>query len=854
LSARPIELAGDRPPRRPWRGRAVGADRWVPAAATAAVVAGVIAVTLWQLHLNLLLSDTSTTGGDTGAHYMMPAFFSHLFPHLTGWDPGWYDGYPIYTFYFVLPDFLAFLASHVIGYNVAFKLATVLGSVLLPVAAWACGRLFGFRQPMPAVLAAVTLPYLFDYTWTIDGGNLFSTLAGEYAYSLSLALAVLFLGLFARGIRTGANRGWTALTLAACIVAHILPAVFAVGGAVLLILFELVPAPLELHDDPRPISFGRGRWTSGTDWRRRRGRIWWGVTTLALGGAVSGWWLVPFVLDQPYSTSMGYTNVTTYNHVLLNHDDWWVWVLAFVAIPVALLLRSRFGILFSILAGLSACGVAFDPLASLYNVRLLPLWFACIYLLAAWLFGVTVAGVARWYRRNRLAGWVIAVRNARGGAVPPRPESPRWAPGAVVGPVLALAGAMVVVVPPFIPWLHTPARGVTRLAKIGVHPGANTVSGWAAWNYSGYTGADKVGAGEYKAVNTLMTRVGHRYGCGRAMWEYNANQDRFGTPEALMLLQYWTHTCIDSMEGLLFESSTTTPFHFLNQAELSVGPSEAVVGLPYGPLDVPLGIEHLQLLGVRYFMAFSPQVVSAANADPTLRLVASTGPWKENYTGQELSTTWDVYLVRHSAVVTPLTHEPAVLTGVGPTQDSWLGKAGPDGQPPIDGPSVEWYDHPTRWQVALTAAGPAAWPRVTAAGSSHPPSVRVPGTVVSAIAQTDDSVSFHVSRVGVPVLVKISYFPNWRASGADGPWRAAPNLMVVVPTSHDVTLTYGTTPADDLGDACTLAAVVVLFALVVAARRRARRRPAHLGSGPPEGGGAGRHPGVEPVDAQFTDR
>ena len=36
---------------------------------------------------------------------------------------------------------------HVIPYNIAFKLVTILGSVLLPVAAWACGRLFGLRAP-----------------------------------------------------------------------------------------------------------------------------------------------------------------------------------------------------------------------------------------------------------------------------------------------------------------------------------------------------------------------------------------------------------------------------------------------------------------------------------------------------------------------------------------------------------------------------------------------------------------------------------------------------------------------------------------------------------------------------------
>ena len=58
------------------------------------------------------------------------------------------------------------------------------------------------------------------------------------------------------------------------------------------------------------------------------------------------------------------------------------------------------------------------------------------------------------------------------------------------------------------------------------------------------------------------------------------------------------------------------------------------------------------------------------------------------------------------------------------------------------------------------------------------------------------------------MLVKVSYFPNWHASGADGPWRVTPNLMVVVPTSHDVSLTYGASGADDLGLLATLIGLV----------------------------------------------
>jgi hypothetical protein len=371
----------------------------------------------------------------------------------------------------------------------------------------------------------------------------------------------------------------------------------------------------------------------------------------------------------------------------------------------------------------------------------------------------------------------------------------------VIGPLIALAGACLAVVPPMV----LPA---TTLSHVGVTVGADQTSAWAEWNYSGYQG--KPDYPEYHAVVQMMAKVGVDQGCGRAMWEYDPSLNRFGTTMALMLLPYWTNGCVDSMEGLLFESSTTTPFHFINQNELSVNPSDAVVGLPYGGLDVPLGIEHLQQLGVRYFLASSTTVEQAAAADPALTQVASTGPWSTNYNGVALDTTWKVYEVSDSSLVQPMVDRPVVWTDVKPSQSSWLA------------PAVSWYDDPGRWIVVPSAGGPASWERIAATDTS-PTAVPDPHTVVTDVAQTDSSVSFHVSRIGTPVEVKVSYFPNWKSTGAEGPWRVAPNLMVVVPTSHDVTLTYGTSPPNQIGDTISLVALAVAVGLVIAGRRARRR-------------------------------
>jgi hypothetical protein len=834
-----VEVREPPPPPRSARRRA--AWWWVPGAITVVTIAAVILVTLSQLHPSLLFTNTTTTGGDTGAHIAMPKYMETMLAHghITGWDPGWYDGFPLYTFYFTLPDFFIAVGGWVIPYDIAFKLGTIAGSVLLPIMAWACGRFFRLRAPIPTLLAAATLPFLFDYTYTIYGGNLFSTLAGEYAFSFGVALAVLFLGLFAAAVREGRHRAWAAAALAACILSHIVSGAYALLGAVVLTVIELMPARWGIGDtrlrfwenDPDAVGV---RWTQ---------TLWRAGSTVGIGVLISAFWLVPFELDRAYATSMGYVNLTTYLNQLFPEADTWVLVLAGIGVLLAVALRSRFGLTMTALGAAFALGEVFDPQGSLYNVRLLPMWFLSVYLLAGWAFAVGCVLAARAWRHAMQVRWEryeaslrepswVAVAppdrgdgadavagadptptvSSSGGPPPPsfpryeprRPRKPHWGPGAVSGAIVGLVLVLLIVVPPF----------VLSSSWGPIHLGPNEVTNWSNYNYQGYEGQSSYS--EYRSVIQTMETVSQRYGCGRAMWEYSDSENRFGTPEALMLLPYWTSGCIDSMEGLLFESSATTPYHFINQAELSEGPSEPEVGLPYGPVDVTLGVQHLQLLGVKYFMAETPEVEQQANADPSLQLVAKTGPWTYTYNGLLTHTTWEIYLIKNSSLVTPLSADPAVLSGVNPAPKGWLSQ------------SLAWYDNPSRWKVELAQGGPSSWPRTTV-GDTRPPDRPVATTKVTDISQTDTSISFHVSKVGSPVLVKISYFPNWHASGADGPWRVTPNLMVVVPTSHTVTLTYGRSAGDYLGDFLTIVGVLALAALVLVpwwfVRRGRRARP-----------------------------
>jgi hypothetical protein len=125
------------------------------------------------------------------------------------------------------------------------------------------------------------------------------------------------------------------------------------------------------------------------------------------------------------------------------------------------------------------------------------------------------------------------------------------------------------------------------------------------------------------------------------------------------------------------------------------------------------------------------------------------------------------------------------------------------------------------------------------------------------------------------VLVRVSYFPNWNVDGAEGPYRIAPNFMVVVPTENEVRLSYGRSGSDLFYYALTLVGIGLLVffrrrgdAVFDAAGEAAgaaavpnrdftsqRRGPTHDGGGVPTPAGTSSPPPVPyaGADDEFDD-
>lgn len=717
-------------------------------------VAGATAFVLAELHPSLLFSKSMDVGGDNAAHVAAVHYFVYdLLPRgqLSGWDPQWFDGFPAYVFYFPLPALLVALLTAVVPYAVAFKLVTVSGLVAMPLAAWAFGRLAGFARPVPALMGVAMLPFLFNTSYEIDGGNIASTLAGEFSFTLALVFGLLFLGTLARSLETGRGLWLPALLYAATVLCHVVPAMF---FAVVALFLVAGPGP-----------------------GRRLVRV---AAAGAIGTLLVAFYLVPFASGLPYTSSMGYSRVEGFAPNLLPTDYRLLVLFAAGGTILALWRHDRRALVLAAAAAAAAVAFQLLPSGQIYNGRWLPFWFLFVALLAAWALGELFRAAADWLE---LGSW-------------------HGATSTVVGTLGALA--LVAAGLGDLPGYHTPAAS------------RSYVPGWISWNYTGYQG--KPGWPLYERIVAMLDRVTAAHGCGRLQYEYTPEiQDAFGSTMALMSLPLWTHGCVQTTSGLYFESSTTTPFHFLDQSEFSLQPSEPVSGLDYPAFDIAAGVRHLQLMGVRYFLASSPTAEAQAAADPALVRVGST-PGEPDVVdgapnGGPTGTVWAVYLVRNAPLVSPLTRLP---TREPSSTHQWLETG------------LRWYEDPTDWPAELTRSGPESWPKASP-GTLVSPSARppLPAVTVSHVRAGDESVSFEVSRTGVPVLVKVPYFPNWHATGARGPYEAMPNLMVVVPTSRRVTLTYGTSSADVLGDAATLLGTVALAGLVAFAG------PGTTRSGPP---------------------
>ena len=376
-----------------------------------------------------------------------------------------------------------------------------------------------------------TLPFLFNTSYTIEGGNLTSTLAGEFSFSLALTSGLLFLGVFAYALRTGRLRWLAAAPVRGDAAVPRRPGPRLCG--------HRGPArarPLEQEHVASPRT-------------RRSGRR-------PAGGVLAR----PFAADLAYSSSMGYTRVTGVWSNIFPHG--YIWMIV-----------SR------------GCGHPdrdHPPRPDAYRAQ----------------------RRGRWHPLPDSSGY-RPVSSTTAGGCPSTSCSRRSWPPTGSGSCSAWEGR----------WLQLDAVAGAgrdrarqhrcrdrRLCRGGHrHPGLSAQHKLRSKCPVGSPGTTPVSRASRAGPSTRAScacSTGRAGPTGAAACSTSTSPrptNPFGSTEATMALPYWTDGCMDTIDGVLFESSTTTPFHFLDQAEYSL-PGESsnpVSFLTYPTFNLADGIRHL---------------------------------------------------------------------------------------------------------------------------------------------------------------------------------------------------------------------------------------------------------------------
>lgn len=665
-----------------------------------AVLLLIAAYIVWAMGPRNLVSPTTTTGGDTGSHVYGAWYLTQvLLPQgrVTGWCPGNYAGFPLFQFYFPLPFLLTSALSTVMSFNVAFKVASVLCILLVPVASYAALRTLRVRFPGPALGAIFSMPFLFGEGHSMWGGNILSCLAGEIGYEYGFALSILFLAGMRSGLRRGRRVVLNAAILALTGLSHGVGLVVAVTGCLFFLL--------------RPRDF----WC----------RLLYVLRVMGLAVGLMAFWLLPFMAGSAWTTgSNDIWSVDTIQQILPTVA--WPYAAAGVIAAVAMFLWTGrrwlrlCGHVFVFYAFLLLlAGVLFETAYELnvINIRFLPY---VSYLL------LQCAAVA----------FAAAVRRLQG------------------KPLLAAIALAATVF-----WVESRTE---------------SVAGWSSWNYSGFE--TKPG---WRQLQGISNHLRANAKDSRVVYEHADIYERFGTTRAFENLPLFADC--PTIEGLYIQSTISAPFAFYLQSEISRASSTPLSQFDYTWPDLDRAVHHFRMLNISHYIVATPQIKALAAANAGLELDRSFGDI-------------DLYRVKGGAggYVEPLMYAPRVSS-----RENWRMKA------------HRWFQNPGPDHPFVLFVKRGAMSRPELAGLRNVGAdenfmklsgERLPGTPPRVSSEVgNERIVIRDAQPGWPLLIKMSYHPNWKCKGASGPYLATPSHMVVFPAASEVEMTFGRSSAEILG-------------------------------------------------------
>ncbi|HDH28958.1 MAG TPA: hypothetical protein ENH13_07475 [Euryarchaeota archaeon] len=651
----------------------------------------------------LLLSKTITTGGDTASHYYSAYFMKNsLLPagRLVGWTQGNYAGFPMFQFYFFLPFLVMAVLGYLIPLQIAFKLVSVLGIFLLPAAAYYGMKAMKFRFPIPAFSAALMLPFLFMEANSMWGANIPSTLAGEFTYSISMALTLIFLGVLYREMEKSEGRRSTPLIALLVLITF---------THVYTLLFVVITSTYFLAEQNR---------------KKLAGNLAFLFKIYFTAFLLTSFWAIPMVAKLDYTTPFAVVWDIKNIYEVFPKNLLPIYLLSALGIVWGLWKKEDkiLFITFSLVAAFFLYTVS--TRLGIVDIRFIP--FLQIYplLVAAYILGTAA---------SRLRGeWLLPV-------------------------ILVLATIL---------WVN---QSVTFIPN------------WIDWNYEGFEGK-----AVWPAFNGVNQYLAGGPGDPRVVYEHSQLHNSAGSSRAFESLPLFSGR--DTLEGLYMQSTVSSPFIFYIQSEISQVTSCPFPQWPCTRFNPSDAARHLEIFNVGEVIARTDATKVALINHPGYEFEKEIGPY----------TVFRLTGNKGSYVEVPK-YEPVLFETERWKESAYL-----------------WFINLSLLDVPLVftddASDPGPFKLVKTDGKlTDIPRVPIERNCTVSESVKDDEIVFTTNCVGVPHIVKVSYFPNWKVEGADKIYLVSPSFMLVIPSQEQVRIYYGKTFIDILGQILTLLGIMLLL-------------------------------------------
>ena len=689
------------------------------------------------LRIELVFSDLLPTGGDMGAHIVPTKFFvTELFNNfkLSGWSQDWFAGYPVYYFYFPLPPIITSLLNFIFPFSISFKTMVLISQVLLVVSIEMLMRknskefsFYGF---------GVGLLYLLTESFTIFGGNLASSLAGQYSFTYSIAFGNLSIFYLVKS-KYKYSIEIAALLIGLSVLSHLIPFMIYLP----IFAFYFVKSDIKIYKK---------------------------ISAFLFFLFVAVRFSIVLFLNLEFTTNMTYTPYTQLSD-LVKSD-----VLPLVIGAAIYIISSKSKTSLKAISGfeiyllfISIYLFFYGPESALWNGRIVPFFNLGIIILFFNLLHFDIKTLTKKIQGKYPLLLFILLINSYFMYL----YYSKW------GNTYSITAISVILIVLFMFLISINSRNFLFYTTI-VSLTFGTLSylpHWLNWNFSGYESKSNWTdiTTLYEGLDTLEP--------GRIMWEPNSDLNKYGTPMVLMTIPMFTDH--QSMEGLYFDSSITTPFHFLAVSGVAERPSNPVGGLTYINGEFDKGFRLMEDLGVDYFIAYTSSIKDKANKDENFNFLFSNEVFNVySINTKKVELVGDNLYIFESPDFYERLRNAVLRAG---SEQSFFESAYKNFKDELNYKIIENYDE-----------------------SYADPGDKNTTLLISDLNIQNELITFKTNKPNQLHLIKVSYFPNWKIKNGYGPFRISPSFMAVIPKDEFVEIKFESSNTEK---ALNLLSILTLF-------------------------------------------